>query len=431
MDNGNSLSRFNDDRQAPADTGRAQRGRGPEGALGTLAKSPAPARQANDLGQFVHFGSSGYLDPESGEYLPVQSPRDPVSVRLERFVLQSIARVLLPDFRVSCCLRSLQDRAGAVSVHVSADRRRAVYGGLQTCGSVWVCPVCAAKVSERRRVELDRAATEWRSRGGELALLTLTHPHESDDSLSDLLRAEQAAMSAFWGHFSVRRALRDVGCVGHVRGWEVTHGRFAHANGWHPHFHVLLFVRAGVDLDALRSGLYPYWLSACRRAGLRDPSLARGLRVDAGTRAAEYVTKWGADEARAGEAAQRWGVACELAKSHIKRGSAGQAETPFDLLRSVHVGGDSGARELFCEYARAFRGKRQLVWSRGLRDLLALGEDLTDEQIAALHEDDLALLGRLSPEDWRSVLRADVRGELLELARSGGWEAVQRLLLSL
>lgn len=34
---------------------------------------------------------------------------------------------------------------------------KAFYQGLMACGGVWTCPVCAAKVSERRRQELKEA----------------------------------------------------------------------------------------------------------------------------------------------------------------------------------------------------------------------------------------------------------------------------------
>ena len=42
--------------------------------------------------------------------------------------------------------------------------------GLQTCGSVWVCPVCGAKVVERRRGEIQQAMAMHRACGGEVHL---------------------------------------------------------------------------------------------------------------------------------------------------------------------------------------------------------------------------------------------------------------------
>ena len=34
---------------------------------------------------------------------------------------------------------------------------KAFYQGLMSCGGIWTCPVCAAKISERRRQELKQA----------------------------------------------------------------------------------------------------------------------------------------------------------------------------------------------------------------------------------------------------------------------------------
>jgi len=40
-------------------------------------------------------------------------------------------------------------------------------------------------------------------------------------------------------------------------------------------------------------------------------------------------------------------------------------------------------------------------------------------------------LGSFTAEQWELILKHDVRGEVLELARGGSWEPVQRLLDSL
>ena len=55
------------------------------------------------------------------------------------------------------------------------------------------------------------------------------------------------------------------------------------------------------------------------------------------------------------------------------------------------------------EYEKGSKGKRQATWSRGLRDLLGVGQEHTDEEIAAeeLGSDDLILL---DAEGWAGVL---------------------------
>lgn len=58
--------------------------------------------------------------------------------------------------RVRCCGHTMSSQAG-VTLGVIENRdgtRSAAYGGLKTCGSVWCCPVCAAKIATRRADDL-------------------------------------------------------------------------------------------------------------------------------------------------------------------------------------------------------------------------------------------------------------------------------------
>ena len=66
---------------------------------------------------------------------------NPMVRRVERFALQSVARDILPGSRTAKCLR-IRAHDKDVQVWKSKNHKTASYGGLQTCGSVWVCPVC-------------------------------------------------------------------------------------------------------------------------------------------------------------------------------------------------------------------------------------------------------------------------------------------------
>jgi hypothetical protein len=387
------------------------------GVLGIYAKSSPASSGDRESGPF-------WVDLATGEILRAKPEYSSARVRTERFALQSVVRSILPDSRMAKCLRLRQAHKVGIEVWKSRTvRDSVVYGGLQTCGSVWACPVCAAKISERRRVELLRAMEAHRDQGGDVLLLTLTNPHKLGDSLAEAVERQALAMSRFNSARQGAKLWASIDCVGTVRAWEVTHG----ANGWHPHFHLLLFVRVGLDLAQLRQRCYALWANSCRLAGLPVPEFMVsylkdgkvcaffGVDVQDGKAAAKYASKWGLES--------------EMTKGHTKKARAAKGRTPFDLLRDCLMDSDRQAVALFKEFAECFKGRRQLVWSKGLKDRFAL-DDLDDGELAAQLDDSAALMGRIGLDQWRVILRLDLRADILELARHG-WEPVQWLLDSL
>ena len=161
--------------------------------------------------------------------------------------------------------------------------------------------------------------------------------------------------------------------------------------------------------------LYDRWVVSCVRAGLRPPSREHGLRLEDGEHAANYVSKWGLED--------------EMTKGHTKKALHG--ETPFDFLRS-YLGNPSDklACVLFKEFAFAFKGKRQLHWSAGMKKHFQIGE-FSDEVLVSLVEDDAYLLGFISVSQWRDVLRVEGRATLLQIAFAAGWLGVEQFLFSI
>ena len=362
------------------------------------------------------------MDPETGEILPVGKAFDPVAARLQRFALQSAARAILPKSRTAKCLRCRQAHRPDVEVWRTRETGTARFRNLQTCASVWACPVCASRISERRSAELRQCIEQHETAAGQVLLLTLTNPHTARDDLGDMLKAQSRAMSRFNGLRAAQSLWADMGCIGTVRAWEVTHGRQrAKNNGWHPHFHILIFCRSGLDLDDLRPRIYAIWANCCRLAGLPIPSQAHGITLEDGSRASEYVSKG------------LWGLDREMTKGHSKQtrpdDQGTKGETPFDLLRAFLMDRDKQAAALFREFALTFHGRRQLVYSKGLKSHFDLVEK-TDAEISAEVEESAELLGSISLDQWRVICRLDLRGEVLELGRHG-WTPVRRFLDSL
>ena len=363
-------------------------------------------------------------------------PRDVVqATRAERYELLAAARGLFLHqgkheglehpanwHRTAKC--KWVTHGGAVGVHASCQHDGAFYSGLVNCGSVWACPVCAAKVQERRRVEI-AAAIDWAyARGLQPVMVTLTFPHYAWDNLTDLIAHQADALHRLRAGAPWTRFKQAHGYEGLIRSLELTFG----ANGWHPHTHELWFVDADVDAEAMGARVLERWRSSCARAGLLD--LSDDAQVSAFDRHAVDVKGWcsTSDYLAKQDDSRHWGADREIAKASTKRGKA-KGLHPFGLLADA-AEGDKVAGGRFVEYAQVMKGRRQLFWSRDLKARVGLAE-LTDEELAEADQDTADLLGLLTLAQWRAVRSAGKRAQLLDAAEVGGWSAVLELLATL
>ena len=364
-------------------------------ALGNNAKN-----YSLDDSKGVFSSADGWItDPETGETRP-DKPRTSTEARAERFALKSHVAELLPNSRTAKCLW----RRCASKVDVLHDRAhgKAFFRGLQTCSSVWTCPVCAAKIAERRRAELVGAMSRADELGLQVCLVTLTVPHGLGDDLPSMLDQLGKAWSYMTQGKQSLAMWRFLGRVGFVRALEVTDG----PHGFHPHLHVLLFISRAPSLDLMQEVLSSAWSSAAVKAGLPAPHATHGCQVDDGSKAAAYVAK-----------GSGWGLECEMTKSHLKRSRSDKGFSPLDLLRASFYDNDKRARVRWLVYANAFHGRRQLFWSVGLKKLLSVVE-LTDEQIAAAETEKASVVYSLDADQWRLVIRRRAEALLLSYAET-------------
>ena len=324
--------------------------------------------------------------------------------RIKRFALQSVARELLPDARVNFCLRMVKPGSDSVEVWRSCEHEKAHYKQLVVCGSVWVCPVCSSKITERRKNELSQALESL-----ELlpVMVTVTLQHQNTDSLTELLEALNKAWRAlkaggWWKRFAERYGVR-----GSVTALEVTISRAA---GWHPHKHALFFCDVSAEqVSEMESELRARWSQLISKQA-RFAHAIHGLTARAGDKAAgEYIAKLA-----------RWSLEHEITKAPVKSARNGSFSV-FQLLElfaglDVDDASRVWARERFIEFAAAFHGKHQLQWSRGTRALLKLDEEPTEEELAEMSEDESYLFTWLTRPQWQVVLGNDARAELLEMA---------------
>ncbi len=380
--------------------------------------------------------------PEGLKPTPIEEQDD---ARASRYRLQNQAARLLLDMRVAHCCRTIQKRDNPIQIRKRFDVQdvattRYSFAGLQTCGSVHVCPHCAPYVAKTRQAEVEHLIRYWKEQGLVVLFLTLTHPHTEDMplrwQLDRLLGTGKRRRGGAIARFTRSKAWRRLDRAGYVRRIEVTRGQ---RNGWHPHTHWLIAVRTRADgtfdlnaFDALNEA----WVHSCENAGLPRPSYNRGFVYeevgDDAKAMGDYVAKMGT-----------WDVSHEMTLSHLKKGKI-KSRSPWQLLRDSFD--DKQSSDLFVEYAKATKGVRSLIWSRGLKDECGL-DDLTDlevsqerasvEEVVYSFTDEKPLQkiddGRAikGVQKFNMILARGSRLEALKRARSGGGAAVDRYIWDL
>lgn len=322
----------------------------------------------------------------------------------------------LKQNRVCGCGKHRIDKELPVGVTYNAKTGLAGYDNLQYCGSVWVCPDCSYKISQERKLELAEAMKTCRSKGLQVLMLTLTAPHYAGDDLRDLLKKMSKAKHALWTNRNSRDYLEEqFPLVGHITATEV---KYSDRNGFHPHYHILCFTEHKFkqeDIDLIQNELYQFWAEKCVKQGLAKPSEEHGLHIKIGSNddlLADYISKWG--------------LASEMTQAHQKIGKKNKDSlTMWEVLElsTMEASTHDKYGRVFKKYAQAFKGRAQLFWSKGLKDLLikALTVEEKNEKDKKEYEEygqylaDNPLVLSVHPRTWWSVCYHKKRAELLDL----------------
>lgn len=347
-------------------------------------------------------------DVGTGEVIP------PYNTNL-KWMMQAASRKAMAcdvQHRIHSCHRNRRPGKETVGVRRSEASGKTYFDGVITCGSVWVCPVCAMKIQAVRVNEVAFAIDAHTSVGGSVSMATLTVRHTIWDNLEDTLDGFGKALGHFRAGSKWQGLKRRYGIIGTVTGYEVTYSN----NGWHPHAHILLFTKGSVDLERFQSELQELWE---RRARIYSQSWAgaKALTLQDASKAHTYLNKYA------------WAAQDELVRSHTKHGR-GDSLTPFDLLRLSIEDPTKSAHylSLFREFASAFFNKRQLVWSRGFKKVLLGTEGPKDEEIAVSVGENDPLLASIGFDDWRLIKRHNLHGYVLAIVKEFGPEGLEYLM---
>lgn len=356
----------------------------------------------------------------------------------------------------------------------SVDGGKALVGfaGVFTCGSVWICPVCNAKIMAKRGLEIG-VMLAWAQRAGLQTIWgALTCRHNEFDSLKWLIDLQRDA----WRQVSKSRAWRDWnatqrvdhvehsdrckwvckfdcvehgdscewvclrkyetiervdadgikvdGRVGYIRAAELNIG----ANGWHPHFHPIILVRGTVqEAQWYADDIVAEWVEAVEDMGGEARSQgANGLRVLTDLEVFDALTGYVSKQTYN---AQKLATEVVWSQGKTGRGRAKETLPHWSLLHSIEQGLVDEV-DKWNELEEAMTGVRMVTFSRGLRDFAGLNAEQDDEEVAAEEVGTKAdTVVVISAEGWIQVRdRPDVLGLLLDALEEHGWDGLKELL---
>lgn len=384
-------------------------------------------------------------------------PTEPLPVDVNRRARFAAQRLLSGDVtplvkssldRVRSCGRGLAAGSDGVQLRVSTSEHgtRAAYAGLSTCGSVWACPHCSAKILSGRQDEIATAVRRWRENGGRVAFFTYTVRHHRGDAATAVWDAVQAGQHAItsgevhqaekerFGHIVSRELVTvcDVASCGAVVDCKVKccgedtkagrkhaltdcgHGgptkraaRHAKvcmlgkyrvkavlpwarvvevtvgAQGWHVHQHMVVFL-PGDFTDADRDAVYDTWWGRWAD-GVREAGFDGAMKVNHAIWIdnVDAIAKYTTKNTYH---ITPEAAGFEVARGDLKLGRFGN-RSAMELLADLVLaptGDRTSDLQLWHEYEQASVGRRQMTWAHGARDLLIPDvEELTDEEIAA------------------------------------------------
>jgi len=368
--------------------------------------------------------------------------------RYQKYSLQRTAKKILCEFRedkyrnifIPTRFKSLfhcsrTPISSTVTVNYSKDHNISWYGSIGHCLSRWLCSVCSSKIASVRAAEveycidqhltknkyvsdhgLDRGRTLLCKDTG-VYMLTLTFSHHKGDSLEYLQDKFSAVKKDFWRDWSVRNLIKNINYVGRITSHEAT---YSVKNGFHPHDHILLFTDH-INYNQMKkyeSDLRKIWKRYLKIHGLYGNKNSLSFR--GGNLASQYVVK----------------IGLEATLGHIKRGKVVNGVEHLTFFQMLNYIQDNSWSETLTkeyikackEYASVMPGKRQLVYSPGLKKHFNF-EELTEKEAIESKPKDSKIVLCFESSDYKKLFTDDIRLYILNYFDKGDYARGIKLLL--
>lgn len=313
--------------------------------------------------------------------------------------------------RVRPCGAYVRDKEKLVTVARGANKQGAFYSGLQTCKSVWACPVCSMKISHQRAKEVNNMLTNAIVEDGYHGqFVTLTIPHSEYENLKTLQRAVTDGFSELTNAHEYKGRKREgyqgikqrYGVQGFLRALEVKKKN----KGWHPHLHVV-FVLDKMEAERLvdfSQEIISLWAKIIKRmtGKVVNEEYGQDSKPITGIDGiSDYISKWD--------------IGKELTQSHRK--VAGDSMTPFELFQHYKKTGNEKYLKLFEHYVLSFHGVNQLTPSKGFKPRFLRGiEEKTNAQACDEMKVEEVLMA-MDKEMFKQIHAAKLEADFLNMVQ--------------
>ena len=316
--------------------------------------------------------------------------------------------------RTRLCHAARAFQAENITIKLSHDEENSIatLAGVQTCASVWSCPVCSARIAVQRGKEIAHALKWAEENGLAPIMITLTARHDKNMPLVEFKDKFKTA----WRKMTQSRRYRAIKnrfqIEASIKAVEVSHGN----KGWHYHSHGLLFVRREVLANLTADQEYDWtldlrllWLECLNASGLTGIGEFACNVAYHGDIPEKYLAKLGLD------------VGDQTDARHELSGGAnksGRGASIWTILRRARDG-NSAAAKLYVEFAEAMQGDNWITWSHGLKDVVGLDEiddaDVANQDETPVETSDWLVI---TDDTYGAVRYFRVYAELLEIAAS-------------
>lgn len=311
-------------------------------------------------------------------------------------------------------------QADSISVNVSESNNssRASLSGVQTCSSVWSCPVCASRIALERRSEIKKALS-WADENDYMVfMVTLTARHNIQSRLKSFRHKFKLAHDDWNGNGTMYRLRKKHRIRYTIKSVEVTYGD----NGWHYHYHILMFIEKKYmlqlddsALEMMTDKMRESWVYQLNKHGLSAVG-EHALNVQAhGNVTEKYLTKLGVGLDDTTDASY------EMTGNQTKDKSV----TVWSILSKARRGYQAGDgmrnkwSRLYSQYCVAMMGQAWITWTPKFKDLVGINDiddDTANELQAELERETMRKLLDISSRQFKAVRHYRAVADLLSIA---------------